>query len=217
MKRAFDCSALVKPGTFRETTKNEQGDDRVGHKAMAGFGAFYLADGATGVGLGGEAADAFVAALEDADFDQYRSAEACCDLLRLADEEVSVKLKGNGDTTGILIVTNGEDLWGASAGDSRGMFYKADGVVELTCRQVRKPRFGAGAKPVGFKGKVRPGERLLLASDGLWDFAQSGLISEVARGVGTAEGVVHRLEELVRYQNEGRLPDDLSIMMFIFR
>lgn len=216
MKQAFDCSALVKPGTFRGKTANEKGDDRVGYKAMDGYGAFYLADGATGIGLGAEAADAFVSALDDAEPRQYLTAESCCDLLRLVDEEVAVKLKGNGDTTGILIVTNGEDLWGASAGDSRGMLYKADGVVELTCRQVRNPRFGAGAKPVGFKGRVRPGERLLLASDGLWDFAQSGLIGEVARGVGTAEGVVHRLEEVVRYQSEGRLPDDLSIMMFIF-
>lgn len=216
MKQAFDCSALVKPGTFRGKTANEKGDDRVGYKAMNGFGVFYLADGATGIGLGAEAADAFVAALEDAELYQYLTAESCCDLLRLVDEEVAVKLKGNGDTTGILIVTNGEDLWGASAGDSRGMLYKADGVVELTGRQVRKPRFGNGATPVGFKGKVKPGERLLLASDGLWDFAQSGVIGELARGAGSAEEIVHRLEQLVRSQNEDRLPDDLSIMMFIF-
>ncbi|TLX15872.1 SpoIIE family protein phosphatase [Rhizobium sp. MHM7A] len=216
MKQAFDCSALVKPGTFRGKTANEKGDDRVGYKAMDGFGAFYLADGATGIGLGAEAADAFIAALGDAEQYQYLTAESCCDLLRLVDEEVSVKLKCNGDTTGILIVTNGEDLWGASAGDSRGMLYKADGVVELTGWQVRKPRFGNGATPVGFKGKVKPGERLLLASDGLWDFAQSGVIGEIVRGAGSAEEIVHRLEQLVRSQNEDRLPDDLSIMMFIF-
>jgi serine/threonine protein phosphatase PrpC len=217
MKQAFDCSALVKPGTYRGKSANGKGDDRVGYRALEGFGTFYLADGATGIGMGAEAADAFVAALEDADYDLYTSAESCCDLLRLADEEVSVKLKGNGDTTGILIVTNGEDLWGASAGDSRGMLYKADGVVELTGRQVRKPRFGSGATPVGFKGRVKSGERLLLASDGLWDFAQLGLIGEIARGPGSADEIVHKLEQLVRSQNEDRLPDDLSIMMFIFR
>lgn len=214
MKQAFDCSALVRPGTFRGQTA--KGDDRVGYKAMNGFGAFYLADGATGIGLGAEAADAFVAALDDAEEQQYLTAESCCDLLRLVDEEVSVKLKGNGDTTGILIVTNGEDLWGASAGDSRGILYKADGVVELTGQQIRKPRFGSGARPVGFKGKVKPGERLLLASDGLWDFAQIGLIGEITRGTGSAEEIVPKLETLVRSQNEDRLPDDLGIMLFIF-
>jgi serine/threonine protein phosphatase PrpC len=183
---------------------------------MDGFGAFYLADGATGIGLGADAADAFIAALDDAEPYQYLTAEACCELLRLADEEVSVKLKGNGDTTGILIVTNGEDLWGASAGDSRAVLYKADGVVELTGQQIRKPRFGSGARPVGFKGKVKPGERLLLASDGLWDFAQIGLIGEITRGTGSAEEIVPKLEKLVRSQNEDRLPDDLGIMLFIF-
>jgi serine/threonine protein phosphatase PrpC len=216
MKQAFDCSALVEPGTYRLNSVKERGDDRVGYRAMGDFGVFYLADGATGIGMGDQAADAFIAALEDADAGQFQSAESCCDLLRLADEEVAVKLKGNGDTTGILIATNGEDLWGASAGDSRGMLYKADNVVELTGRQLRKPRLGSGANPVGFKGRVLPGEKLVLASDGLWDFAQSGVIGEIVRGHGSAEEIIRRLEGAVRSQNEDRLPDDLSIMMFVF-
>lgn len=209
---------MTKPGSYRSAVgKRASGDDRVGYRLIEGLGAFYLADGATGVGLGGEAADAWVAAVDDADNESFQSVDACVALLRLADEEVSVKLKGNGDTTGILVVTDGVRLWGASAGDSRGVLYKRDGSHEVTGHQARRPRFGSGAVPRSFSGLVNGGEVLLLASDGLWDFASHRRIAEIVRSDVASSEKIALLESAVREQNEERLPDDLSMVLLEFK
>lgn len=217
-KHIIECVAVTHPSSFRsmKNGKPSKGDDRVGYRFSTSFSAFYLADGATGIGLGGEAAEAFSDAIMHADEKEFSTPEKCAALLRLVDEEVAIKLKGNGDTTGIVLVTDGHQAWGASAGDSEAILYRSDDIIEITAKQVRKPRFGNGAKPTGFSVKIAPSERILIASDGLWDFSARASVAEIVRSGLSAKETIKRLEQLIRSRNEERLPDDLGMILISF-
>lgn len=213
MSFSFDYAGAT--AAKRNRVSAHPGDDRVGCRKMGSFALFYLADGATGVGLGGLAADAFVDAMEDVEYRDVCRPRDCASCLQEVDEDVRIKTRGDGDTTGILVVSDGRKLWGASAGDSMAWLF-GQTTTEITGHQRKKPRIGSGATPVAFGGFVAPGDTVVLGSDGLWSFLPLEVIERVVRSPGSARDSVAALETLVRQRSNGALEDDFSAIVIRF-
>jgi serine/threonine protein phosphatase PrpC len=108
---------------------------------------------------------------------------------------------------------------GASAGDSEAGRIGVDGTLaeDLTRRQ-RRLRLGTGAaEPVWFEAAhpLAPGQTLLVASDGLFKYADATRIIQTVADAATAEPlepVARRLINLVRLRS-GALPDDVAVVL----
>jgi serine/threonine protein phosphatase PrpC len=199
----------------RRRLKDHPGDDRVGYRPVGDLALFYLADGATGVGLGGMAADAFVDGMEEAEYNNVSMPQDCVRYLREIDEDVRVKVRGQADTTGIMVVSDGEKLWGASAGDSSAWLF-GQVNTEITKKQRLSPRIGNGASPVAFGGYVKPGDIVVVGSDGLWQFLPLDVIESVARSPLASRAAVEKLEMLVRDRQGEGLDDDFGAVIVRF-
>jgi serine/threonine protein phosphatase PrpC len=192
------------------------GDDRVSRRDDGkGVVAFALADGATGCGYGGAAADAAIAVFETVVLPA--TARDCATVVDAADSSVRGLLGGEGDTTLVVFSVEGMRVRGASVGDSRLVAFDDhafNGVSDdLTAAQHRKPRVGSGCMAVEFERSFERTTMLVAASDGLWDFVRSEEITRtVHHNLYSAPACVNELERLVRLVNEDRLPDDLSIV-----
>ena len=166
-----------------------------------------LADGAGGVSGGAAAAQRFI---------EYFSTE-----LELTPENlcshfsrVEALLQGDqsaGDTTGIVVVADSTQLFGASVGDSEAWFFPTEGeFVDLTSGQIRKPLLGSGsATAIPFSMEAMSGI-LLLCSDGLHKYADFVKVRERLREQ-NFQNLPADLADLARMPSGG-LQDDLSIV-----
>lgn len=188
------------------------GDDRVEAVERAdGSLAFLVADGATGSGEGWRAsgilADAFLR-----EGPSLSGAFQWADFLAEADGAVRSELKGWADTTGIALSLEGNEIHGASAGDSMAYLVGDAGWTEITAKQARKPRIGNFADPIPFILEIREARWLVAATDGLWDQALQGDIRGVVEKAEDPGRLVQSLLDHVVEFNDGYLRDDFGVL-----
>jgi serine/threonine protein phosphatase PrpC len=166
-----------------------------------------LADGAGGISGGAEAAEQLIRIVGE-NKASLLSAGDCVKLLETADEQICDDAAA-GETTGLILIAQGSQIFGASVGDSEAWFYSSDGMVHLTRDQRRKPFLGSGAATAtGFSLEAREG-LILIASDGLWKYtSQEKIAAEVQRA--DQSTFLERLFNLVRLRS-GALQDDVAI------
>lgn len=137
--------------------------------------------------------------------------DSCSAMLKNMDRAIA-KDKIAGQTTCIVAVIRDGRVDGASVGDSGAWVVGENNSLELTRGQIRKPFVGSGnATPVSFSHTIQSGERLLLATDGLFKYTSSDRIIDTCR-LHLAESIPKKLIELVRYPS-GALPDDITIIL----
>ena len=168
-----------------------------------------LADGAGGLRGGGHAARRAVQlALGAAGLQDPRDEMAWCSVLadidsQLEDDPVA------GETTLVVVVLWSDGVAGASVGDSVAWLLN-ESLQDLTRRQQRKPLLGSGAAlPVPFRAPFAGGT-LLVASDGLWKYADPAAISRCAAG--DLPAAANGLVDLVRLTS-GALWDDVGVVL----
>jgi len=187
-----------------EVRDGGRGEDRAACFTAHGRHVLVVADGAGGVGGGAVAAECVVRAAEGLAHGAHGSA---ADALRSVDAELS----GLGCmSTGVIVEVRDGLISGASCGDSVAWLISAGGVEELTGHQLRKPLLGAGGSPVAF-GNVQLRGALILATDGLVNYATRGAIVEASAG-GTIRASARTLAELPRMQS-GDYPDDVAVVL----
>jgi hypothetical protein len=163
-------------------------DDRAAVFERAGFLLGALADGATGVGFGGEAAGFFIdamagiepAGLFDGRFEFLeRFAEVDCRILESG-------LDGDTCAVAVAVAPSGEVI-GCSAGDSSAWLLPASGEPTLcNAYQASRPRLGTGrSRPQRFSARLGQG-RILVGSDGLFASGRLEAIFEAARSLDPA-------------------------------
>jgi serine/threonine protein phosphatase PrpC len=191
------------------SSKLNGGDDVIFiEKHSSGTTFLLLADGASGVGYGREAALVVLEIIHNilGDFDDL--VLNMDDALIKADNEIK-KRNINGDTTAILFAIKDNQYAISSIGDSEVWMLGKNGFQYLTYKQIKKPRVGSGAR----KPEVQIGfieGPIILCSDGL-----RHAISEQNEWFNYCNDP-HNWSNLLlqkalnKWDNE--LPDDLSII-----
>jgi serine/threonine protein phosphatase PrpC len=179
------------------------GQDRAVVVERAGGLVIALADGAGGTSAGGVAAQAVVSAVASAPAGTDWEA-----LLEALDADVA--RRGRGHTTAIVLAIDEHGITGCGVGDS-GAWLVGDDVVDLCAGHRRKPFVGDGCFPVPITAGPIGTATLLVASDGLFNYAPHRQIARIAR---TADltAAARALIELVRLP-AGGLQDDVSVVL----
>ena len=173
-----------------------------------------VADGVGGISGGAAAAELMVKLIEEAvispGFDPDRS-EAWVELLARADLVLKTDPRA-GETTGVVIAVSEQGLVGASSGDSGAWMLGDDGSIDdLTAAQHPKLRLGSGqARPAGFSRPKLAGT-LLVATDGLFNYARPEKIAELVLG-DDLDLAMKKLVKLVRLPSGG-LQDDVGVVL----
>jgi PPM family protein phosphatase len=171
-----------------------------------------VADGAGGRAGGARAADSVIQGVRQATatFPRLDDPRAWCRLLSEMDQALLEDPEA-GETTTVVVALSPAGIVGASVGDSGAWLVTPQGSADLTENQRQKPFLGTGAAiPVPFKARRLDGT-LLLASDGLFKYADWERIAEIARETDIQQAAGH-LVDLVRLRS-GSLPDDVSVIL----
>jgi len=187
-----------------EVRDGGRGEDHVGIFRDHGRLVVAVADGAGGTGSGAFAANMVI---DEADAFARGARESAAMALMAAERAM---FNVGGQSTGIILLVSGAVIRGASVGDSECWWLVDDGFVDVTSAQVRKPLLGDGAMPVAF-GPFPATGRLLLGTDGLFNYVSSGQILEVAYQSNIDEAA-RELAGLPRLPN-GEWPDDLGLVL----
>ncbi len=187
-----------------ELRNGGRNEDRAATFSNADTAVFVLADGAGGVGSGARAAEVVVYEAQALIHGHHKSA-----LAALAAAETRIEAFG-GMSTGIIVLLRHGQLTGVSCGDSKAWLFSKNRVLELTSNQIRKPLLGSGGTLVEFGPEPFNG-RLLLASDGLVNYAQASKIACNAVLENIHEAATS-LAELPRLKS-GKFPDDVAILL----
>jgi serine/threonine protein phosphatase PrpC len=186
-------------------------EDRVAVHQLGGALVVVVADGAGGIPGGDVAADAVVRGIADAmanEPETFQRVEGLVALLRRIDDDIE-RTPLAGETTAVVVVVTEHGVFGASCGDSGAWLVEEVGYDDLTADQRRTLRLGSGrAKPAPF---VRAGidGTLVVASDGLFNFARPEAICSNARGISltaAACGLVASVRTV-----SGDLMDDVAV------
>ncbi len=180
----------------------------------AGTVVVVAADGAGGTGGGARAAARVIERVTSA-------VEALGNLLEAREwkrllEEIDRELLAEqvGQTTAVIVATDGSRLVGASVGDSAAWVIGATELRELTERQHRKPLLGNGpveAEP--FESSLEPADTLLVATDGLMKYARLDRLRDAVRRPERSLALAcDELIELVRLPS-GTLQDDVGVVL----
>ncbi|MDB5312062.1 MAG: hypothetical protein JWO38_6264 [Gemmataceae bacterium] len=175
-----------------------------------------LADGQGGRAGGGRAAqlacETAVAAAS-----QYPPAELFDPLvwqsvLAQADTVVAADLTA-GLTTLIGLCVRGDQLAGASSGDSAVVTVGPRGSQELTAHQFKNPPVGSGgAIFVPFETSLTRPWRVLAMSDGVWNYAGWDRVTAAGIRTGGRE-LLAQLQEAARLRGTGGFPDDFTLIL----
>lgn len=168
---------------------------------------------AGGVGGGGEAASL---AIETVEFEAEKLARKGERLWRgffRALDDALVAHPDAGQTTLVALCLTPQKLTGASVGSSEAWWITADGHFDLTEAQKRKPTLGTGAaEPIPFKLKLSGPGTLLLASDGLFKYADPLAITEAVRSATSADAAAEALLTLAAAP-AGHFYDDVALIV----
>ncbi len=170
-----------------------------------------IADGAGGMGGGGEAAELLIQTIKDSVVPKKHFVNPLmyCSLLVEADERLSEHPMA-GETTAIIVALSKDFVCGASVGDS-GAFLVQEQTIELTAQQQRRPFLGSGmAAPTPFGPEPFEGT-LLIATDGLIKYAKLAIIHKILL-TNSSTAATKALIECVRYPS-GELPDDVTVII----
>jgi serine/threonine protein phosphatase PrpC len=171
-----------------------------------------VVDGAGGRAGGARAADSVIQGVRQAaaTFRRLDDPRAWCRLLSEMDQ-VLLEDPEAGETTAVVAALSPAGIVGASVGDSGAWLVTPKEYADLTENQRQKPFLGTGAAiPVPFKARRLDGT-LLVASDGLFKYADWERIAEVALETDIQQAAGH-LVDLVRLRSGG-LPDDVSVVL----
>jgi hypothetical protein len=188
-------------------------EDRVAVHQLGEALVVVVADGAGGIPGGDVAADAVVHGVADAianESETFLRVEPIVELLRKLDDDIQ-RMPLAGETTAVLVVVTGHGVFGASCGDSGAWLVEEVGYDDLTADQRRTLRLGSGRTvPVSF---VRAGVdgTLVVASDGLFNFARPETICSNARGISLSAAACG-LVASVRTAS-GDLMDDVAVAL----
>ena len=172
-----------------------------------------VADGAGGIPGAAAAANMVLAFVEQAirsrGFGPW-SVSSWTELLSRADVEVD-RDRYAGETTAVIVAASERGLIGTSCGDSGAWILTMDGIDDVTAHQRKKLRIGSGrARPIPFE-RPRLDGTLLVASDGLFNYARpEGIAGVVARE--DLDEAAQRLVQLARLPS-GKLADDVAIVL----
>jgi serine/threonine protein phosphatase PrpC len=193
------------------------GQDRACVFDASGNVTVVVADGAGGTGHGAVAAQAIVDAVEAV------AAQAVVDAVGavpaaprdwstlLLDLDRDARLRGHGQSTAVIVCIRGGVLSGASAGDSGAWLVQNGDAIDLTEDQCRKPLVGAGCRPWRIAPRPLEGSTLVVASDGLFRYAQRAAIVRLASGENLPTAA-RALVDLVRLPSGG-LQDDVAVVL----
>jgi len=170
-----------------------------------------IADGAGGIGGGGEAAELAIQLVKaSAVANEFMNPFTYYNLLIEADD-ILFEHPIAGETTAIVVAVNDDLVCGASVGDSGAFLIQNQSEIDLTAKQRRKPLIGSGiATPTAF-GPVPLKGTVLLATDGLIKYAAQPLIRKIVQS-SSANEAAKALIECVRYPS-GNLPDDVTVII----
>lgn len=188
-------------------------EDAVGLFRSGEWVVAVVADGAGGTSGGAAAAAAVVALIGDA-LDSGRALgrpETWHQLLI----EAGTQLEdfGLGQSTAVVLATNGSSVVGASAGDSEAWLVRGEALVDLTRNQDKQPLLGGGPiDPAAFAEDLWPGDAVLLATDGLVKYAPAERLCAAVRRRQPLEACGEQLLGLVRLP-KGGLQDDVGLVL----
>ena len=133
-------------------------------------------------------------------------------LLKALDDALAAHPEA-GQTTLVALCFTSQKIIGASVGSSEAWWITADGHFDLTEAQKRKPTLGSGsAEPVPFELKLSGPGTLLLASDGLFKYADPIAITEAVRSAVSADVAADVLLALASAP-AGRFYDDVALIV----
>lgn len=191
---------------------NQPNQDFAAHFSKDGVDFLILADGVGGQGGGGVAAQYLVDFVsQNVSKNNLHQPFFLQNLLGAADHMINNHAKA-GKTTAIVIAVEDNEVYGSSAGDSEAYILENNCLTSLTDGQDLNGFIGSGhAAPISFK-KIFTDGVLILASDGLWKYAQpQNIIKELSSSRQKASSA--RLADLARMQS-GHLNDDISILLY---
>lgn len=120
-------------------------------------------------------------------------------------------VRTGGQCTAVVVEISEGRIIGASVGDSGAWMLTGKAIIDLTEGQHRKPLLGSGeAMPMGF-GPIELSGRLLIATDGLFNYATESDIAERATAL-SVNDAVDKLIAGVRLFS-GALQDDVAIIL----
>lgn len=127
---------------------------------------------------------------------------------------VGEKLESNGigQSTAVVVATDGSIVSGASVGDSEAWLVGVTDLRDLSAGQPRKPLLGGGSvEPRAFKEQLRPGDALLVATDGITKYASAERICSVVRRADLSP--TDRCAAIVQWVrlSNGSLQDDVGL------
>jgi len=193
--------------------RGSAGEDRLVVERLDHETIVVVADGAGGTGSGGLAAELFCSRAIEMLRQPSSEPMARYETLFLDGDRFLFETAGGGEAAAVLLVISERDatIRGASVGDAGAWSITGSNIVDLTERQIRKPLLGSGkAVPTTF-GPTPFGDRLLVATDGLFNYASVAEITARARQ-GALEEAAASLLAAVRLRS-GKLPDDVALVL----
>jgi serine/threonine protein phosphatase PrpC len=192
-----------------KTENGGRNEDRVLIEHFGSRTLAVVADGAGGTG-GGAAAAATACSLAVQRM-RTGSTGTAEDWQRCLYEMDQVLFRTGGQCTAVVVEISEGSIVGASVGDSAAWMLTGNAIVDLTENQQRKPLLGSDeVLPVGF-GPIKWSGRLLIATDGLFNYATESEIAQRAMGA-TIDEAVANLIAGVRLKT-GVLQDDVGIIL----
>jgi serine/threonine protein phosphatase PrpC len=185
--------------------------DRAALISVDGGLVVVVADGAGGVAGGSSAAEAVITAVSAAvEVHTHEFWTPAFWVEVLQDADVAMASKGVGGESTAVVVALGQDIVGASVGDSVAWIVGSSGLVDLTAQQKRRPLMGSGsAVPTAF-GSLAGADAVVVASDGFAKYAARARISAAATNREPVQAV-EALVDLARTRS-GALQDDLALI-----
>lgn len=206
--------------SFSDSHRGAETQDRWGIVERPGGGLLLaVADGVGGREYGGEAAENAIRLVREGHANvRVGDSRGWAELITWIDSELAA-LEKVGQTTLVVVEVTPKRIVGASAGDSEAWKTVPNTArfpiyTALTREQQKKPFLGAGmARAVGFRDRaLRPGETLLIASDGLFRYTDTDRILEAVQ-TADLNAAARALGQAARGSDSNQLYDDLALIV----
>lgn len=197
---------------FRFASEPAKTQDLIFAELRDQYTILIVADGAGGINNGNQAAKDLIQQLGRADLSisQVREPMFWPHILHETDQRI-LGYRHGGETTAVVAAVCDEQVYGASVGDSSAWWIDENDWYDLTAKQIRKPLLGSGSSKAMPFGPVPMRGTLMLASDGLTNYAKQQPVLEMIR----AEGIkcARELINLARLPT-GELQDDTAVLLY---